>query len=124
MKSLFPISAGLTALAVCAVAQEHIPDAAPVDDGPLVANPEQDSLDMADMLYKQSQEPQTKANPQEYARLLDLSLRKYLEFSQRFPRSPQAPLAEYRAAMCLTELGRKEEAHTLFFMQSLPPFSP
>lgn len=61
MKSLFPISAGLAALAVCAVAQEHIPTPAPVDDGPLVANPEQDSLDMADMLYKQSQEPQTKA---------------------------------------------------------------
>lgn len=107
MKALFPISVGLAVLAVCAAAQEHIPDAAPVDDGPLVANPEQDSLDMADMLYKQSQEPQTKANPQEYARLLDLSLRKYLEFSQRFPRSAQAPLAEYRAAMCLAELGRK-----------------
>ena len=70
MKALFPISVGLAVLAVCAAAQEHIPDAAPVDDGPLVANPEQDSLDMADMLYKQSQEPQTKANPQEYARLL------------------------------------------------------
>lgn len=90
------------------------PGRRPVDDGPLVANPEQDSLDMADMLYKQSQEPQTKANPQEYARLLDLSLRKYLEFSQRFPRSTQAPLAEYRAAMCLAELGRKEDAHALF----------
>ena len=114
MKALFPISVGLAVLAVCAAAQEHIPDAAPVDDGPLVANPEQDSLDMADMLYKQSQEPQTKANPQEYARLLDLSLRKYLEFSQRFPRSTQAPLAEYRAAMCLAELGRKEDAHALF----------
>ena len=50
MKALFPISVGLAVLAVCAAAQEHIPDAAPVDDGPLVANPEQDSLDMADML--------------------------------------------------------------------------
>ena len=52
MKALFPISVGLAVLAVCAAAQEHIPDAAPVDDGPLVANPEQDSLDMADMLYQ------------------------------------------------------------------------
>lgn len=114
MNPLFPMCAGLTALAVCAAAQENIPDAAPVDDGPLVANPEQDSLDMADMLYKQSQDPQIKANPQEHARLLDLSLRKYLEFAQRFPQSAQAPLAEYRAAMCLTELGRKADAHILF----------
>ena len=97
MKAFFSINAGLITLAMFSAAQENIPDAAPIADGPLVANPEQDTLDMADMLYKQSQEPQTKANPQEYARLLDLSLRKYLEFSQRFPRSPQAPLAEYRA---------------------------
>lgn len=101
------------ALTACASAQESIPDAAPVDDGPLVANPEKDSLDMADMLYKQAQEPATKANPQEYARLLGLSLQQYLEFGRRFPRSPQAALAEYRAAMCLTELGRKDDAHAL-----------
>ena len=95
-------------------AQENIPDAAPIADGPLVANPEQDTLDMADMLYKQAQAPATKENRQEYGRLLDLSLRKYLEFTQRFPQSAQAPLAEYRAAMCLEELGRKDEAHGLF----------
>ena len=114
MKAFVHVSAGLMTLAACAAAQENIPDAAPVADGPLVANPEQDSLDMADMLYKQAQEPQTKANPQEYARLIDLSLRKYLEFSQRFPHSAQAPLAQYRAAMCLEELGRKADAHGLF----------
>ena len=114
MKALLFINAGLMTLAAFAAAQENIPDAAPIADGPLVANPEQDSLDMADMLYKQAQEPATKANRQEYGRLLDLSLRKYLEFAQRFPQSAQAPLAEYRAAMCLEELGRKEDAHTLF----------
>lgn len=69
---------------------------------------------MADMLYKQAQAPATKENRQEYGRLLDLSLRKYLEFTQRFPQPTQAPLAEYRAAMCLEELGRKDEAHGLF----------
>lgn len=114
MKAFVYVSAGLMTLAACAAAQENIPDAAPVADGPLVANPEQDSLDMADMLYKQAQEPQTKTNPQEYARLMDLSLRKYMEFAQRFPNSAQAPLAEYRAAMCLEELGRKADAHGLF----------
>ena len=114
MKAFLFVNAGLMALAAFAAAQENIPDAAPVPDGPLVANPEQDTLDMADMLYKQAQEPAMKGNPQEHARLLDLSLRKYLEFAQRFPQSAQAPLAEYRAAMCLTELGRKADAHALF----------
>ncbi|PNC05066.1 tetratricopeptide repeat protein [Akkermansia muciniphila] len=114
MKAFLFVNAGLMALAAFAAAQENIPDAAPVPDGPLVANPEQDTLDMADMLYKQAQEPAMKGNPQEHGRLLDLSLRKYLEFSQRFPQSAQAPLAEYRAAMCLTELGRKADAHALF----------
>lgn len=114
MKVIFSVSAGLMALAVCAAAQENIPEAVPLDEGPLVANPEKDSLDMADMLYKQAQEPQTKANVAEYRRLLDLSLTKYLEFAQRFPQSGQTPLAEYRAAMCLAELGRNDEAHALF----------
>lgn len=62
MKALLFINAGLMTLAAFAAAQENIPDAAPIADGPLVANPEQDSLDMADMLYKQAQEPATKAN--------------------------------------------------------------
>ena len=114
MKAFFSINAGLITLAMFSASQENIPDAAPIADGPLVANPEQDTLDMADMLYKQAQAPATKENRQEYGRLLDLSLRKYLEFTQRFPQSAQAPLAEYRAAMCLEELGRKDEAHGLF----------
>ena len=54
MKALLFINAGLMTLAAFAAAQENIPDAAPIADGPLVANPEQDSLDMADMLYKQN----------------------------------------------------------------------
>ena len=42
MKALLFINAGLMTLAAFAAAQENIPDAAPIADGPLVANPEQD----------------------------------------------------------------------------------
>lgn len=114
MKTLVPVSACLVTLVTVVTAQENIPDAAPVTDAPLVANPEQDTLDMADLLYKQSQTSDVKKNPQEYERLLDLSLRKYLEFAQRYQQSDQASLAEYRAAMCLSEMGRKDDAHDLF----------
>ena len=108
MKAFFSINAGLITLAMFSAAQENIPDAAPIADGPLVANPELDTLDMADMLYKQAQAPATKENRQEYGRLLDLSLRKYLEFTQRFPQSTQAPLAEYRAAMFFKQFCKSE----------------
>ena len=65
MKAFFSINAGLITLAMFSAAQENIPDAAPIADGPLVANPELDTLDMADMLYKQAQAPATKENRQE-----------------------------------------------------------
>lgn len=39
MKALLFINAGLMTLAAFAAAQENIPDAAPIADGPLVANP-------------------------------------------------------------------------------------
>ena len=47
MKAFFSINAGLITLAMFSAAQENIPDAAPIADGPLVANPELDTLDMA-----------------------------------------------------------------------------
>ena len=50
MKAFFSINAGLITLAMFSAAQENIPDAAPIADGPLVANPELDTLDMAAML--------------------------------------------------------------------------
>lgn len=98
MKAFFSINAGLITLAMFSAAQENIPDAAPIADGPLVANPELDTLDMADMLYKQAQAPATKENRQEYGRLLDLSLRKYLEFYPTFP--PAYPGSSGRVSCC------------------------
>ena len=89
MKAFFSINAGLITLAMFSAAQENIPDAAPIADGPLVANPELDTLDMADMLYKQAQAPATKENRQEYGRLLDLSLRKYLNLPNVSPSPPR-----------------------------------
>ena len=53
-ETFFSLNAGFITLAMFSAAQENIPDAAPIADGPLVANPEQDTLDMADMLYKQA----------------------------------------------------------------------
>ena len=47
MKAFFSINAGLITLAMFSAAQENIPDAAPIADGPLVANPEQDTLDLS-----------------------------------------------------------------------------
>ena len=46
MKAFFSINAGLITLAMFSAAQENIPDAAPIADGPLVANPELDTLDI------------------------------------------------------------------------------
>ena len=60
---------------------QDIPSAQPLDEeeGPLVANPQQDSLQMAGMLVQQAQ--QMKDNPEEFQRMMRLAADQYLEYS-------------------------------------------
>ncbi len=114
MKTFFRLGISLMTLATCAAAQGVIPDAEPVEDGPLVANPEQDTMALGDTFYKQAQDPKIKADRRQYTRLLELSLARYQEVVERYPRSTNAPMAKYRAAICLLDLQRKDEANILF----------
>ncbi len=114
MKKIVNFSASLLALATCVAAQENIPDAAPLDDEPLQSNPAQDGMDIADQLYRQVLATDAKKNPAEYNRLMELCMNRYLDVVQRFPQADCAPMAKFRAAMCMTELGNKAEARRLF----------
>ncbi|MDO4409733.1 MAG: tetratricopeptide repeat protein [Akkermansia sp.] len=122
MKSFLRLGTGVFLGAGLLSAQEEIPSAEPVEDAPLVANPERDSMDMANMLYTQAQSAEIKANPVERKRLLELSYAKYQDVFQNFPNAAQAALAEYRAAMCLQELGRVDGAE--FHFQRLAQTAP
>ncbi len=114
MKKIVNISASLLAMLACAAAQENIPDAAPLEDEPLQVNPAQDSMDIAQQLYNQALATDAKKNPEEYRRLMELCMNRYLDVVQRFPQADCAPLAKYSAAMCMTALGLKADARRLF----------
>lgn len=86
---------------------------APIADGPLVANPEQDSLTWRTCCTSRPRNRRRRQTGGIWPPAC-LSLRKYLEFAQRFPSPPRLPWQSTAAAMCLEELGRKEDAHTLF----------
>ncbi len=96
------------------MAQEAIPSAEPLDEGPLVADPQKDALSLADMMYQQSQSPEVKNNPAEFQRMVRLAAEQYANYAREFPRSPQALLALYRSGMCWQEIGMHEIANELF----------
>lgn len=96
-------------------AQEVIPDAEPIgDDKPLEVNPEKDLFQIAEMMYQQAQNPAVKSNPDEYQRTLLLAAQRYSDFTTKFPKSEQTPLALYRMASCLMDAGKTTEAFQIY----------
>ncbi|MEG2969925.1 MAG: tetratricopeptide repeat protein [Akkermansia sp.] len=101
----------------CALAQEDIPDAEPVEDNaPLTVNAEKDLFQIAEMIYQQGQNPAVRANPEEFKRVMLLAAQRFSEFRSKFPSSAQAPLALYRMASCMMEAGKTAEAFQTYGM--------
>lgn len=117
MTPLFPSQLAIAAVLLgnLSSAQEVIPDAEPIADSkPLSANPEQDLFQIAEMMYQQAQNPAVKSNPDEFQRTLLLAAERYSEFTSKFPKSEQTPLALYRMGSCLMDAGKTAEAFQIY----------
>ena len=108
---LSPLFIFVASLVGVSLSQEVIPTAEPIaNDQPLSANPEKDLFQISEMMYQQAQSPAIKSNPEEYQRTLLLAAERYSNFTTRFPKSEQTPLALYRMASCLMDAGKTPEA--------------